>query len=69
MNMGFTNADYADEILRKAYRDGISDKIFDESKKIMDTKEISFYDAVFEAYELVLKEKTFPCLEKQGGGT
>jgi hypothetical protein len=24
---------------------------------------------VFEAYELVLKEKTFPCLEKQGGGT
>jgi hypothetical protein len=56
MIMGFTNSDYVDEILQKALYMGISDKVFDEAKKIMDSKQISFYDSVVEAYDLILKD-------------
>lgn len=57
MGMGFTNADYVDEILQNALYMGISDRVFDEAKKIMNSKQMSFYDAVVEAYEMILKGK------------
>lgn len=56
MDMGFTNSDYIDEILQKALYMGISDRVFDESKRIMHVKDLSFYDSIPEAFEKVFKE-------------
>lgn len=56
MDMGFTNSDYIDEILQKALYMGISDRVFDESKKIMSNKQLSFYDSIPEAFDKVFKE-------------